>query len=389
MRIGVDACCWSNRRGFGRFTRELLSAMAARGDGHSYIYFSDQQTATTAAFPEGVEVVVADTTVAATDAASAEGRRSLRDLLALTQAVHRTDLDVFFFPAVYSYFPIIPGPPLVVTIHDVIADHYPEATFPNKRLKYFWKAKQRLALLQSDTVLTVSEASKEAICDYFSLPEQRVAVTTEAASADFESISEGPDPEVLARYGLTPQDRFVLYVGGISPHKNLGTLVQAMAELGRDPASADVSLVLVGDYSGDVFHTDYPRLKRQVDGLERPDRVRFAGYVPDADLVHLYNGAAMLAFPSLEEGFGLPAVEAMQCGTPVIASDRGSLPEIVGEAGLLFDPLDAVAIRDVMSRVLNDAGVRERMRREGLARARRFTWDEAARRTVEVLEAAG
>lgn len=386
MTIGVDACCWSNRRGFGRFTRELLGAMAARNDGHTYVYFADRATAEAATFPDGVEVVVADTEESPTEAASAEGRRSLGDLWALTREVRRRDLDVVFFPAVYSYFPVLNRAPVVVTIHDVIADHHPRATFPNKRLMYFWKAKQRLALLQSSRVLTVSEASKDAICEYFGLPQSRVGVTTEAANSEFRRLAEGPSCEVLARYGLQPGERFVLYVGGISPHKNLGTLVEAHRALVESPATADVRLVLVGDYRGDAFHSDYPRLTAQIDRLGLADRVVFTGYVPDPDLVHLYNAAALHAFPSLEEGFGLPAVEAMQCGAPVVASDRGSLPEIVGDAGRLFDPTDAEALRRTLAEVLEGDGVADRMRRCGLARARQFTWEEAARRTVDVLQ---
>ena len=386
MKIGVDACCWSNRRGFGRFTRELLTALVAEG-GHEYVFFADRETADAASFPDGVEVVTAATTVSPTEAASAEGRRSLGDLWALTRAVRRHDLDLFFFPAVYSYFPLLNRTRIVVTLHDVIADHYPEATFPNKRLMYFWKAKQRLALLQADRVLTVSEASKDAICEYFGLPPHEVGVTTEAASPEFRCLAPGAaTAAVLARSGLGPDERFVLYVGGISPHKNLGTLVEAFARLVEDAATSDVRLVLVGDYEHDAFHSDYPRLKAQIDALGLGDRVVFTGFVPDADLVHYYNAAALFAFPSLEEGFGLPAVEAMQCGTPVAASDRGSLPEIVGDAGRLFEPTDPEAIRRVLVDILQGDGVAETMRRRGLERVMQFTWEEAARRTRRVLE---
>ena len=126
MKIGVDACCWSNRRGFGRFTRELLTALVAEG-GHEYVFFADRETAEAATFPAGVEVVTAATTVSPTEAASAEGRRSLADLWALTRTVARHDLDLFFFPAVYSYFPLLNRTRVVVTLHDVIADHHPEA----------------------------------------------------------------------------------------------------------------------------------------------------------------------------------------------------------------------------------------------------------------------
>lgn len=385
MTIGVDASCWANQRGFGRFTRELLRALVAEDKRNKYIFFADDATAAASEFPEGVHVAASSTDVPPTEAASAAGRRSLGDVWALTRQVLRHDLDLFFFPAVYSYFPILNRTKIVLTVHDVIADHYPEATFPNKKLMYFWKLKQNLALFQAHTVLTVSEASKRAICDYFGTPSDRVQMTTEAASPVFRQLPRnGTTAEVLRAHGLQPGERFVLYVGGISPHKNLGTLVDAFRLLTADPDFADVKLVLVGDYARDTFHSDYPRLKAQVARLDLEDRVIFAGFVSDEDLAHLYNAAALLVFPSLEEGFGLPAVEAMSCGTPVVVSDRGSLPEIVASAGRLFDPTRPEAIRDALRAVLGDDALRAEMARRGLARAETFTWQHAAQKTLDV-----
>ncbi|MDX1548323.1 MAG: glycosyltransferase family 1 protein [Rhodothermales bacterium] len=387
MKIGVDASCWANQRGFGRFTRELLRALVALDAENDYVFFADDETARHSRFPEGVAVAAGATSAAPTQAASASGRRSIRDVWALTREVLRHDLDLFFFPAVYSYFPVLNRTRVIVTLHDVIADHHPQATFPNKKLMYFWKAKQQLALRQADLVLTVSDYSKREICDYFGLPEHQVQVTTEAASDEFRRVDRnGTMTDVLRRTGLRPDERFLLYVGGISPHKNLGVLVDAFGRLLAEPACADVRLVLVGDYERDVFLSDYPRLQQQVEAAGLREHVRFAGYVPDADLVYLYNAAAMLVFPSLEEGFGLPAVEAMACGTPVVASDRGSLPEILGDAGHFFDPTEPEAVRQALRTVLADDALRAAMRQRGLARTRQFTWEAAARKTLRIFE---
>lgn len=387
MHVGIDACCWSNRRGFGRFTRELLSALAAQQTAHRFTFVVDAETAAASTFPDRVDVVTAETDVAPTEAASGTGRRSLADLWALSRAVRRLDLDAFFFPAVYSYYPVLTRMPVVVTLHDVIADHFPEATFPNRKLMYFWKAKQRLALWQADHLLTVSEASRSAIADYFGWPADRIAVTTEGASDTFAPRPlDGAAREVLARYGLAPDERFVVYVGGISPHKNLGALVDALRLLHADEATTDVRLVLVGDYEHDAFHSDYPRLRRQIDDAALVDVVHFAGYVPDDDLAYLYAAARALAFPSLEEGFGLPALEAMQCGTPVAASRRGSLPEIVGDAGLLFDPLDPSDMARALQTLVTDDALRADLAARSLARAERFSWDAAARMTLALFD---
>lgn len=387
MRIGVDACCWSNKRGFGRFARELLTALVEIDAQNDYLFFADGPTAATCTFPSEMSVIPARTDYAATEAASSSGRRSLRDVWALTRTVLAHDVDVFFFPAVYSYYPILNRTNIVVTIHDVIADHHPDATFPNWKLKYFWKLKQRMAIFQADRLLTVSEYSKRSICDYFGLPDSQVAVTTEGPHAAFEPLPDGAEMnQVLAQYDLQPNERFILYVGGISPHKNLGTLVEAFRNLTEDESLTDVQLVLVGDYAHDAFHSDYPRLKRQIETLGLDEQVCFTGFVPDEDLAYLYNAASLLCFPSLEEGFGLPAVEAMACGTPVVASNRGSLPEIVGDAGRLFDPTSPRALLSALKEVLSRAPLQNEMQQRGLARAEQFTWKAAAQKTTKVFE---
>lgn len=385
MQIGIDACCWSNRRGFGRFTRELLNAVVAVPQDNSYVFFADRETAAQGGFPPGVEVVAADTKVAPTEAASGTGRRSAADLWALTREVKRHDLDLFFFPAVYSYFPILNRTKIIVTIHDMIADHHPDSVFPDAKLKLFWKIKQRVALRQSDLILTVSEHSKAQILDYFGLPSSRVAAISEGPSHVF-----GPLPRdetrrhILQRCGIGEAQRFVLYVGGISPHKNLKTLIEAYKQLIEDPKFADVKLVLVGDYQGDAFHSDYPALKNQVEASQLEEQVIFTGFVPDDELAHLYNAAAVFVLPSLEEGFGLPIVEAMACGTPVIGSDRGSIPEILGEGGLLFDPLRTETLLLALQQVLGDESLAQEMKRKGLARSKLFTWEAVALHTLAI-----
>ncbi len=382
-RIGVDACCWSNRRGFGRFARELLSALVASDKDHEYIFFVDQDTARACTFPREARVVTASTDVVPTVAAAASGRRSLKDMWTLSRAVAREPIDLFFFPAVYSYFPIINRCKIVVTIHDMIADHHPERVFPDWKSKLFWKMKQNVALRQADMLLTVSHHAKQQIVEYFRIPDARVATTTEGPSAAFTHMPNSPRAaQVLERYGLKPDEPFVLYVGGISPHKNLGVLVEAFHGLAADARFAGHKLVLVGDYKGDVFHSHYAELKSDIDqrGLEKS--VLFTGFVSDQDLVELYNVAHALVLPSLEEGFGLPAVEAMACGTPVIASDRGSLPEVVGQAGRFFDPARPDLLVTILQEVLNSESLRGSMRLAGLERSKLFTWKAAAQSII-------
>lgn len=373
MKIGVDACCWSNKRGFGRFTRELLEALVAEDAENEYLFFVDRETAETDEFPTRVKKIVAQTEFSPTQAASADGSRSAKDLWAMSREVLRHKIDIFFSPAVYSYFPIFNRTKIIVTLHDVIADHHPELIFPNKKSQMFWKLKQNIAIRQAHLILTVSEHSKEQIIEYFKLPESRLRVITEAARAVFTVLPHDEQMnKILHRHNLKADEKFLLYVGGISPHKNLNTLIDAFARLD------DGKLVLVGDYKDDPFFSAYPALKKQVEELELTDKVIFAGFVEDIDLAYLYNAATLVVLPSLEEGFGLPAVEAMACGTPVAASNRGSLPEVLGDAGVFFEPQDVENMATVIKQILGDDTRREEMSRTSLNRSKQFMWKKAA-----------
>ena len=385
MHIGIDACCWSNKRGFGRFTRELLKALVRWDKQNEYLFFIDKDSASENVFPEEIDLIVTPTQVVPTQAASAKGRRSLRDLFAFSRQVLRHDLDVFFFPAVYSYFPILNRTKIIVTIHDLIADRHPDAVFPSKKLMYYWKLKQWMAVRQADLILTVSEHSKSHITQYFKIPDSKVKVILEAPSDIFTKLPRNTEMmPIIRRYSLSPDDRFLLYVGGISPHKNLGFLIEAFHRLISDLSFSDVKLVLVGDYKGDSFYSDYPAIKRLIHHPDLQGRIIMTGFVNDADLVYLYNAASLLVLPSLDEGFGLPVIEAMACGTPVIASDRGSLPEILGGAGRLFDPEQLDNLHEQLREVLGNPLLRYEMQEAGLVRQKEFSWDRAAEMTLNV-----
>lgn len=388
MRIGVDATCWGNKRGYGRFTRELLEALVRIDTTNEYVFFVDNETAAKNNLPESVKTVVAQTNFSPAKAAAAGGSRSLSDIWSMSRSVMRQPVDIFFFPTMYSYFPIFNRAKIVVTLHDLIADNYPELTFPDARSKFFWQLKQRIAIWQASVIATVSEYSKSQIVERFSLPNARLRVISEAAQPVFKVMASGVDRDgALSRYGLCAGEKFLLYVGGISPHKNLSTLVDAFREV-RD-SSSSVKLVLVGDYKDDPFYSAYPALCSQIDALKLNGSVVFTGFVPDADLVHLYNAAVALVFPSMDEGFGLPAVEAMSCGTPVAASNCGSLPEVLGDAGIFFDPMSARDIASVVSTLLTDEDKRRQLRDRGLARSLLFRWESAASEALAIFNELG
>lgn len=390
MRIGIDATCWWNRRGFGRFTRQIITAILADSRGHEIYLFVDREPAPEMIRPD-IHVVRVETSATVTSAAVAEGRRKLPDMLRLRQAVAAVPLDVIYFPAVYSWFPTSGSAPTVITFHDAIAEHYASLVFPDRIDRFFWNLKTWLARRTAAGFTTVSEAARDEIVRYLKIPRDRIEVVLEAASPAFARVS---DPVVLSemksRLVLPPEDRLLVYVGGLAPHKNLPRLAQAFARAVANPGLDDLSLVFVGDPNGAGFHSNYQELKALIEGDARlRGRVHFTGFVSDADLVSLYSAAHVVAMPALSEGFGLPAAEAIACGTPVIATEGGAVAEVVGAAGAFFDPLDIDDMARVIVRTATDEVLMARLRDASLIRASQLSWPAAAEATLKVLERFG
>lgn len=378
MRIGVDGGCLANRRGFGRFARRLVDALSRGGGGHDYVVFVDAPSAAEVVVPAGFERVVVEVGVAPGKAASARGRRSLGDMFAMGRATARARLDLMFFPATYTYFPTWNTGKLVVTMHDALPLVYPEYIFPNRAGRLAWRLKETVAGWAADRVVTVSEASRRALATHGGWPESKLRVITEGPDPIFTPRGDDPRADaVLASRGISLAERFLLFVGGPSPHKNLPRLIEAFGRIN----SHSTRLVLVGDLD-DSFHSHAPEIRAAVQGSPARDRITLAGFVPDDELVFLYSRAYALVLPSLLEGFGLPAVEAMACGTPVLAGRAGSLPEVVGPAGDLFEPTDVDEMTRTITRFLHDPERRDRLGRIALDHSRLFTWERSAQALV-------
>jgi glycosyltransferase involved in cell wall biosynthesis len=235
-------------------------------------------------------------------------------------------------------------------------------------------------LRQADRIIAVSENTRREALRSYDLDPERIDVIPEGVDERFRAdVDPGAVEEIRGRYALPP--RFVLSIGTIEPRKNLTTLLEAfVAVRGRHP---DVGLVIAGG-RGWMYESFFERLRQL--GLER-DAV-LTGYVPDGDVPALLNAAEVFAFPSEFEGFGLPPLEAMACGVPVLSSNAASLPEVVGDAGVLLPPRDVRAWVQALDSLLGDPAPRAELRAAGLARSRRFTWSAAARRTLEVYRSA-
>ena len=256
----------------------------------------------------------------------------------------------------------------VFTLHDLIFLHYPEYHLPYNRW-YLTFAIPRY-LRAADMIVTPSECSRQDAIKFYDLPESKIKVIYEAPAPGFKPANdEATLRRVRQKYRLPP--KFILHVSTIEPRKNLGRLLDAFKNLLND--FPDLKLVLVGK-KGWLYDTFFQRLH----ALGLQDCVMFPGYVDEADLPAFYQLAEVFAFPSLYEGFGLGPLEAMACGTPVVSSNSSSLPEVVGEAGLLIEPTDTAALFTALRRVLTDADLRTDLSQRSLVQARKFSWEKAA-----------
>ncbi len=390
MRIGVDATCWANGRGYGRFTRELLAAMVPLAPGDEFVFFLDPASA--ARFDlraSNLRTVTVSQSQAPTEAAAADGYRSPGDMLRLTRAVWRESPDVFFSPSVYTYFPLPPGLRAVVTVHDTIAERFPELTLPTRRARLFWRLKVRLALWQARLVLTVSDFSAREIAEVLLVVPERIRVAVEAPARAFRPSESGAEIRAAAaRAGLPAEARWLIYVGGFNPHKHVDLLVRAHAALARESKGAPLYLLLVGSIDQDVFHGDQAKIRRTIAEVGTETLVRWTGFVPDDELRHLHSGALALVLPSACEGFGLPAVEAAACGTPVVATSASPLPSLLQGGGLFIRPGNEGELTGALRTLLADEPARLAMGRRARERSLELTWPRGAAAALGALREA-
>ncbi len=307
----------------------------------------------------------------------------------LYRAVAQSPIDIMFFPAVYSWFPVPRQLPTMITLHDAIAEHYPKLIFPGWKSRLFWTIKMKCAVWTSQRILTVSNAAKEEIVEYIGADPDTIDITSEAPGPDFKQTNDEARNVAARKRAKLPVDApVIVFVGGLAPHKNLHGLLDGFQKSLTKGHLHSVHLALIGDFKGAGFFSNYDSLFDRVQASpELRGRVHFSGYVSDADLVALYSCALAVAMPSYSEGFGLPAIEAMACSAPVLASNRGALPEVVGDAGIYFDPFDVESIsRAIIEMVENDT-LRGQLSANALVRANSFTWQRAAQLTLTHLEA--
>jgi glycosyltransferase involved in cell wall biosynthesis len=239
------------------------------------------------------------------------------------------------------------------------------------------RASIEMAARRATRVLTVSESSKRDILRFVDADPAKIDVIYNSYDERF-GLEPREEDVVRLRERYQLQDRFVLYAGTVKPHKNLERLIEAF-HLVRQQGFDDLKLVMIGDEI-----SKYAALRRAVHTHQLHKYVRFLGFLPEETLAIMYRLAGLFVFPSLYEGFGLPPLEAMASGTPVVTSNLSSLPEVVGDAAVLVDPYDPQAIADGMYRVLSDPALQADLKQKGLLRARQFSWEDSARKVREI-----
>jgi glycosyltransferase involved in cell wall biosynthesis len=371
MRIAFDATSIPRlMAGAGVYTDNLIRALARVDDENEYVVF-----ARGGGF-DGLARERPSFRVVRVGARFRAARLAWEQLVLPVQ-LRAQAIDVLHSPH-HTTPLIVAGCHRVVTFHDITFFILPER-YPRTRLAYF-RSISWAAARAADMLICPSEAVRNDIVRILHVPPEKVRPIAEAAAPAFRPIDDSKLVDRLRHKYVLP-DRFVLSVGSLEPGKNRTTLLKAFAGLRcRD---VEHKLVVAGQRAwkyGDDF--------RLAEELGLKGQVIFTGYVPPEDMPALYNAADLFVFPSLYEGFGLPVLEAMACGVPVVASNVSSIPEVTGDAALLTGPRDADALTDAMERILKDYDLRSDLRQRGLARAATFSWERAARETIAVYEEA-
>jgi glycosyltransferase involved in cell wall biosynthesis len=372
MRIAIDIRK-INQFGIGTYIWNLIRNLGAVDTSNEYrLIGSDRNFQELGPLPPNFKQLV-----------QPEADSAWRDHLVLPMALRKHGVDIFH--VTHHESPIAVPTRLVVTIHDCV-----HILFPSENLSRFRNYRRYLhskrVVNRADKVIAVSDSTKDDLINIFNLAPSKISVIHNALDDRFTLTTASEDPaQVLERYQL--KDPFILYSGRIRPHKNLHRLIEAFAvlknELGNTGPLRNLKLIIIGD---ELSQHQYLRLTVIRSGVQQD--VRFFGFVPYPVLRVFYQSAAMFAFPSLYEGFGLPPLEAMANRTAVLASDTSSLPEVLEDAALLVNPENVFEIARGMKTILLDEAVRQRLIEKGIRQVTKFSWQLAAKRVVETYEQA-
>jgi glycosyltransferase involved in cell wall biosynthesis len=373
LRIGIDARLLRYRRGIGNFVFNLVDSLARQNPHHDFLLYTDT--------PEAREFAPSDSRF--TVKVLRPKLYPLWEQVILPRQVAKDQLDVLHCPANAAPLFLNRSTALVLTIHDVMY-MLPPATMPVSPSLYQRVGRGYLrqvvprVINNAAAVTTISNFSQRDICENLGRASDDVVVIYEAPGRLFRRLPRSDGADNIAGLGVTAP--FILAMGALDPRKNTARL---LAAFGRTGGQTGLKLVIVGLSKRARSH--FAEMARSL-GLE--EAVLLLGFVTEEELVSLYNAAEIMLYPSLYEGFGMPVLEAMACGTPVIASTSAAIPEIAGDAAELVDPTNTDALACAIVRVSGDATLRREMTDRGYNRAGEFSWDTVARKMLDVYEAA-
>jgi glycosyltransferase involved in cell wall biosynthesis len=362
MRIGIDARTLdaAQLKGLGQYLQALLDGMLAADGGHEYLLFVDPRRAAVPRAPEHPQVRRVPVAAAGDE---------VWEQWAAPRAARRLGVEVFHSPA--NSMALRPSRPTVLTLHDLTVYELSKAW--GRREHWYWTWIQRAACRRAGRIIAPSEFTKAQIVERLGISGDRIAVILNGISAAFGPREAQPVRGRLEALGV--RRPFLFAAGARVRHKNLPALLEAFDRI----AEAAPELELVLSSARGVAHLEEARARSRAAG-----RVRFLDYLPQEDLIALYNAAEAVVYPSLAEGFGFPPLEAMACGAPVVASRATSIPEVVGDAAILVDCTRPALIAEAVLALLRDPAQAEALRRRGRARAQQFRWDRAVAATLAV-----
>ena len=367
-RIGFDARYISDRyHGIGRYAFRLLESLIAASPEFTFVIFRGNEPDSRFDW---------NPLAAWSNVEFQSGPGSLywpHEQLIWLWLLHKNQIDLFHSP--YFVAPLFATQPSIITVHDLIFDRYPNY-MPMSWSRPYYRLLMKFSTRQAVRIVAVSRATAHDLQDFYPDLEHKIEIIPEGVETAFRPLDALKQSNKLRdRYDL--KDPYILTVGARRPHKNSVNLIKAFAGLYTD---YDHDLVFAGP-SDHRFPDDSRDVVARL-GVQA--RVHFLDWVPEEDLPALYNQADLVVLPSLIEGFGLPALEAMSCGTPVLAADNSSFPEVIGSAGLLVDPYNIDMLRSSMARILADPSLRQSMSMAGIRRAAHFSWDTAALRISQL-----
>ena len=367
MKIGIDARMYSSSfTGIGRYTHELIKHLVRIDKDNTYVIFLNEKEF------EHFSIEAANITKVQVDAP----HYSVKEQTVFLKEILKHKIDLMHFT--HFNAPLLYNKPFVVTIHDLTPSFYKgkKRVNPLERMGYNIVVKN--SIKKSKHIIAVSENTKKDIQKLFQIPAEKISVIYEAVGEEFKQVQDQESlKQTKQKYSLSRP--FLLYTGVWRDHKNVTGLIKAFGELRKQ--DQDIDLVITG--KEDPYYPEVKELPKQL-GVEK--FVRLVGFVSEQELIDLYNLATLFVFPSLYEGFGLPVLESMACGTPVVASNVSSIPEVCGEACMLFNPEDTNDMANKIQQVLQDKELQEKMIEQGFTNLKKFSWGKMVQETLQVYQ---